>query len=232
VQSVSGDPAIGEVINVTDDSGKNIAKAAYSPNSQIRARVWTFNPEEPVNDEFLYGRILAAKERRLRLPFYKNATALRLLYGEADGLPGLIVDKYNDTLVMQILSAGAEFFKDQIIETLKTIYQPDCIFERSDVEVRALEGLQEHKELVYGSQPKEGMRIEENGINYKVDIVEGQKTGFYLDQRENRQKVNELATGLDVLNCFCYTGGFTLNALAGGAKSVVSVDSSESACVF
>lgn len=229
VQSVSGDPAIGEVINVTDDSGKNIAKAAYSPNSQIRARVWTFNPEEPVNDEFLYGRILAAKERRLRLPFYKNATALRLLYGEADGLPGLIVDKYNDTLVMQILSAGAEFFKDKIIETLKTIYQPECFFERSDVEVRALEGLQEHKELVYGSQPKEGLRIEENGINYKVDIVEGQKTGFYLDQRENRQKVNELATGLDVLNCFCYTGGFTLNALAGGAKSVVSVDSSESA---
>mgnify|MGYP000860160225 CR=1 FL=1 len=229
VENVAGEPEIGETVNVMDNGGKKLARAAFSPNSQIRARVWTFTPDEPVNEEFLYNRILAARERRLQLPSYKTASALRLFYGEADGLPGLVVDKYNDTLIMQILSAGAEIFKSEITEKLKEIYKPDCIFERSDVEIRALEGLQERKGLVFGRLPKEEMSIEENGIRYKVDIVDGQKTGFYLDQRENRQKVNGLAEGLDVLNCFCYTGGFTLNTLAGGAKSVVSVDSSESA---
>jgi len=229
VESVAGEPEIGETVNVMDSRGQKLATAAYSPNSQIRARVWTFTPDEPVNDEFLHHRILAARERRMQLASYKNASALRLFYGEADGLPGLVVDKYNDTLVMQILSAGAEYFKSEIVEKLNVIYKPDCIFERSDVEVRALEGLQERKGLVCGRPPKEGMNIVENDIKFKVNIVEGQKTGFYLDQRENRQKVFELAKGLDVLNCFCYTGGFTLNALAGGAKSVVSVDSSEMA---
>lgn len=226
VEKIVGNPITGETVQVLDDQGKLIAKAAYSPDSQIRARVWTTQPDETVNSNFFEKRIQESINRRDSLRQEGKTTALRLIYGEADGIPGLVVDQYNDALVMQILSAGAEFHRNGIIEILEDLLKPDCIYERSDVEVRVLEGLPVREGLISGKMPEEGLVIVENGIKYQIDIAGGQKTGFYIDQSDNRQKVSELAKGKEVLNCFCYTGGFTLNALAGGAKSVLSVDSS------
>ena len=228
VERVDGNPGSGKTVLVLDEHGKSIAKAAYSPNSQIRARVWTTS-DETVDRKFLENRIRDSINRRDSLRQEGKTTALRLIYGEADGVPGLVVDQYNKTIVMQILSAGAEFQRNEIIGILKDLLNPDCLYERSDVEVRGLEGLPVREELVTGNLPENGLVIEENGIKYQIDVAGGQKTGFYIDQRDNRQKVSGLAQGKDVLNCFCYTGGFTLNALAGGAKSVLSVDSSASA---
>jgi len=225
VERVDGNPGSGETVLIFDEHRKSIAKAAYSPNSQIRARVWTTS-DETVDRKFLEKRIRDSINRRDSLRQEGKTTALRLIYGEADGLPGLVMDQYNKTIVMQILSAGAEFQRNDIIGILKDLLNPDCIYERSDVEVRGLEGLSVREELVTGNLPENGLVIEENGIKYQIDVAGGQKTGFYIDQRDNRQKVSGLAHGKDVLNCFCYTGGFTLNALAGGAKSVLSVDSS------
>jgi 23S rRNA (cytosine1962-C5)-methyltransferase len=144
-------------------------------------------------------------------------------------LPGLIVDQYNDTLVMQILSAGAEHWRETIVNVLVETLQPDCIYERSDVAVRQLEGLPERTSVVYGALPKQPLIITENGLRFEVDILTGQKTGFYLDQRDNRRFCRGIAQDKSVLNCFAYTGGFTVDALAGGAASVLSIDSSEEA---
>lgn len=226
IDHIEGNPRVGETVLVFGEHKNLIARAAYSPASQIRARVWTLDEKETIDRDFLTSRIKASVERR---DIYRNTektSALRLIYGEADGLPGLVVDQYNNTLVVQILSAGPEFYKTEIVEILDESLHPECIFERSDVDVRSLEGLPERQGLLKGKPSAEGLIITENGIQYRVDVSEGQKTGFYIDQRRNRQKVFELAKDKDVLNCFCYTGGFTLNALAGGANSVLSVDSS------
>jgi len=226
IASVDGNPGIGETVKVLDVQGTRIAKAAYSPDSQIRARVWSTNPDEQIDAHFLESRVSASIERRNPLKQSKTTTAMRLLYGEADGIPGLIVDQYNQTIVVQILSAGAEYFRNEIVDILSKTLNPECIYERSDVEVRSLEGLSSREGVLFGRQPEKGIIIEENGIKYEVDVSSGQKTGFYIDQRVNRHKVYEMAKDKDILNCFCYTGGFTLNVLAGGAKSVLSVDSS------
>jgi 23S rRNA (cytosine1962-C5)-methyltransferase len=156
-------------------------------------------------------------------------SAYRLVHAESDGLPGLVVDRYNDTLVMQYLSAGAERWRDAIEAALVASCQPDAIFERSDVAVRDLEGLPERTGLVYGTLPEEPLVITEYGLRFAVDVHEGQKTGFYLDQRDNRLLCQALSKECKVLNGFAFTGGFTVNALAGGAESVLSIDSSEEA---
>lgn len=226
VDLIEGNPGIGETVLVYDVRKTLIAKAAYSPASQIRARVWTLDNGVNIDREFLKTRIKASIERREELRETEQTSALRLIYGEADGLPGLVVDQYNQTLVAQILSAGPEFFRNEIAEILDELLNPDQIYERSDVDIRSLEGLPERQGLIKGSTNSEGLVISENNIKFRVDVSQGQKTGFYIDQRRNRQKVYELAKDRDVLNCFCYTGGFTLNALAGGARSVLSVDSS------
>lgn len=226
IDHVDGNPGVGETALVFDGHKSLIARAAYSPASQIRARVWTIDVKEVIDHDFLTSRIKTSVERRKNYQQIEHTSALRLIYGEADGLPGLVVDQYNNTLVVQILSAGPEYFKDEIVEILDDLLHPDCIFERSDVDVRSLEGLPERQGTIKGKTSPEGLIITENDIHYRVDVSEGQKTGFYIDQRRNRQKVFELAKDRDVLNCFCYTGGFTLNTLAGGARSVLSVDSS------
>ena len=226
IERVEGSPGVGSTVLVLDSRKTLIAKAAYSPASQIRARVWTWNETDSINREFLAQRIKASIRRREYFFETENTTALRLIYGEADGLPGLVVDQYAQTLVIQILSAGAELFRKEIVDILDELINPDRIYERSDVDVRSLEGLPERQGLLKGISSDQGLTISENGIQYRVDVSAGQKTGFYIDQRRNRQKVFELSNGKDVLNCFCYTGGFTLNALAGGASSVLSVDSS------
>ncbi len=226
VERVVGNPGSGETVSVFDARKTLIAKAAYSPASQIRARVWTQDVTETIDRDFLHRKIKSSIERRAFLRTTENSNALRLIYGEADRVPGLVVDQYDQALVMQILSAGPEAFRSEIIEILDDLLHPTLIMERSDVEVRLLEGLPERKGVVQGSLTGEEIEIHENGIRYQVNLSEGQKTGFYIDQRRNRQKVFELSQGKDVLNCFCYTGGFTLNALVGKASSVLSVDSS------
>lgn len=225
IERVDVAPASGETIEVRDANGAFLALAAYSAESQIRARAWTYREGEVVDGSFIRARLAAAIERRRSL-LDAGSTACRLVHAESDGLPGLVVDLYGDTLVIQVLSAGPERWKDEIVQALASLTGLKSIFERSDVEVRALEGLVPRTGALLGAAPGP-VAIIEDGIHYEVNVATGQKTGFYLDQRDNRRIVRELAAGADVLNAFCYTGGFSLSALAGGAKSVLSLDSSE-----
>jgi len=232
IDRLYGSPASGDTVQVRASDGRFLAWAAWSPQSQIRARVWSFEETELPGPELLRGRIEQALALR-HGPALQDAnrqtrqdTALRLVHGEADRLPGLIVDRYGGTLVAQVLSAGIERWRDVLADAL--IEQTGCarIYERSDAEVRELEGLPARTGAMRGDAPAVPLEIVEHGLRYAVDVIGGQKTGFYLDQRDNRRRIRELASGRDVLNCFCYTGGFSLAALAGGAPSVVSVDSS------
>jgi len=165
---------------------------------------------------------------RKDLKLAQHSNGMRLIHGESDGLPGLIVDQYADVLVLQLGSAGVDRWRDTFADIFQELCQPLCIYERSDSDGRELEGLPIRNEILRGTLPAE-LSVTENGIRIAVDIAKGQKTGFYLDQRDNRKMIGELAEGRDVLNCFCYTGGFSLYALRGGAKSVLSIDSSAAA---
>jgi 23S rRNA (cytosine1962-C5)-methyltransferase len=216
----------GETLEVVDSAKNKIARAAYSPRSQIRARVWTFDPKEEIDAGFFRARIMRALAIREALPAAKHTNALRLVHGESDGLPGLIVDRYADVLVAQFLSAGVERWRDPILDVLSELTGCAAIYERSDAEVRKLEGLEARSGFVRGNSNAKRCPIIEYGLNFRVDVEQGQKTGFFLDQRENRQRVRGLAAGREVLDGFAYTGGFSINALAGGAKRVVSVESS------
>ena len=227
IASVDGGPASGDTVEVRDANGSFLALAAYSPESQIRARAWTYREAETVDAGFLRERLAAAIGRRAAM-LDAGHTACRLVHAESDGLPGLVVDRYGEVLVVQVLSAGPERWKDEIVAALASITGLRTIFERSDVEVRTLEGLAPRTGAMLGAAPGP-VAIVEDAIRYEVNVVSGQKTGFYLDQRDNRRIVRGLAAGAEVLNAFCYTGGFSLAALAGGAKSVLSIDSSEEA---
>jgi 23S rRNA (cytosine1962-C5)-methyltransferase len=251
VQDVNGDPASGETVDLLSFKGDFLARAAYSPHSQIRARVWTFDPEEQIDVDFFCKRIRAAIQARTTLGFSTARTygvqhlrtlaptsgdvglrlsnAYRLVYAESDGLPGLIVDRYGDVLVLQSLTAGSEFWKETIADILLEETGLSTIFERSDADVRELEGLSPIVGTIRGHSLQSPISIFEHDLKFKVNLSGGHKTGFYLDQRQNRLRVRELSQRRDVLDCFCYTGGFTVNALAGGAKSVVAVDSSAEA---
>ncbi len=229
VERVAGQPADGETIAVLARDGAFLAWAAYSAASQIRARVWSFDPSDVVDAAFMRGRLEASIRRRDLL--HGASDALRLVHGESDGLPGLIVDRYADVVVVQILSAGAERWRSLWGPALAELTQARAVYERSDVEVRTLEGLVPRSGALVGAV-KEPVRISEEGIAYEVDVIHGQKTGFYLDQRENRALAGALAADAEVLNAFCYTGGFTLAALKGGAARVTSIDTSEEALAF
>ncbi|OGA10419.1 MAG: 23S rRNA methyltransferase [Betaproteobacteria bacterium RIFCSPLOWO2_02_FULL_65_20] len=229
IDKVSGSPASGETVEVRASDGRFLAWAAWSSQSQIRARVWSFEEPDKPDAGWLRGRIGRSLALRRALGPRDGSgrdNALRLVHGEADGLPGLIVDRYADTLVMQVLSAGIERWRDVLADAL--IEQTGCarIYERSDADVRELEGLPARTGAMRGDAPAVPLEIVEHGLCYAVDVIGGQKTGFYLDQRDNRNRIRELASGREVLNCFCYTGGFSIAALAGGALSAVSVDSS------
>jgi len=226
IEKVVGDAQPGETVQVRDIAGNPLALAAFSPQSQIRARVWTFNHEEQVDAAFIRGRLTRALALRESLPAARHTNALRLVNGESDGLPGLVVDRYADVLVVQILSAGIERWRDPILDLLIEISGCEAVFERSDAEVRTLEGLEPRTGFVRGNRNASRCPISEYGLNFRVDVEQGQKTGFFLDQRENRQRVRALAAGREVLDGFCYTGGFALAALAGGAKRVLAVESS------
>ena len=222
------DIASGSTVDLLSFNGQFLARASYSPHSQIRARVWTFD-EEPVDREFFRKRIRASLATRHSLLVTKDTDAYRLIYAESDGIPGLIVDRYGDVLVLQSLTAGSEFWKETIADILVEETGLKNIYERSDADVRELEGLPPMTGNLRGTMPHLPITILEYGLKFLINFESGHKTGFYLDQRANRQRVRGLARYKDVLDCFSYTGGFSINALSGGAKSVLSVDSSSDA---
>jgi 23S rRNA (cytosine1962-C5)-methyltransferase len=226
VERVGGKARAGDTVQVRAADGTPLAVAAYSPQSQIRARVWSFDPEATANAEFFKARVRRALALRAALPAAKHTNALRLVHGESDGLPGVVVDRYADVLVAQFLSAGAERWREAILDALAEATGCEAVFERSDAEVRKLEGLEPRVGFARGNREAKRCPITEYGLNFRVDVEQGQKTGFFLDQRENRQRVRALAAGRGVLDGFSYTGGFAIAALAGGAARVTALESS------
>jgi 23S rRNA (cytosine1962-C5)-methyltransferase len=231
IERVEGKPdeksRSGVTAVVRSSSGQFLARAAFSPKSHIRARVWSFLENEAVDHAMIKRRV--AKALAYRQATVKDTDAIRLIFGEADGFPGLVADWYGGSeghLVCQFQSAGAEAWKTPIVQALMAETGCPNVFERSDASVREREGLARVTGTLAGAEPPDATLVTENGVRYAVDIRTGHKTGFYIDQRDNRRLVMENAAGRDVLNCFCYTGGFSLAALKGGAKSVLSIDSS------
>ena len=219
----------GETVRVEAADGRFLCWGAFSPNSMIRVRAWTFDEAERVEPALFQRRIARALALRARLPIASDG--VRLVHGEADGLPGLIVDRYGDVLSAQFLSAGMERWRDVIANALLAATGLQRLYERSDAGVRALEGLEPRTGWLRGEGATE-LSIREHGWRLNLDVAQGHKTGFYLDQRDNRALFSQWVRhfGLQrVLNCYCYTGGFSVAALAGGAQQVVSVDSSASA---
>ena len=228
IHHVEDEPASGSTVDLLSFNKQFLARASYSPHSQIRARMWTFK-DEPIDKEFFRKKIRASLATRYELQVEHNINAARLIYAESDHLPGLIVDRYGDVLVLQSLTAGSEYWKETIADLLLEETGLENIYERSDADVRELEGLEQKVGILRGTIPQPQLTIYEHGLKFLINIEHGHKTGFYLDQSRNRLRVRELAQDKDILDCFCYTGGFTVNALAGGAKSVLSVDASEEA---
>jgi 23S rRNA (cytosine1962-C5)-methyltransferase len=229
VAEVKGDPGNGETVRVLGPDGSMLATGAYSPQSQIRVRVWSFDPAEVIDRAFFQKRLKRALSARAQLLEAGQTTACRLVNAESDGLPGLIVDRYHDFLVCQLLSSGAEHWRDEIVACLDEIAQPKGMYERSDSDTRVMEGLEPRSGQLLGEEPPEYVEITEHGIRFLVDIRYGHKTGFYLDQRENRLAISEFSRGAEVLNCFSYTGGFGLAALKGVAIGVTNVEASPDA---
>lgn len=229
IKKIKGKPGLGDAVTVYSADGKYLATAAYSPQSQIRARVWTFDQNEMIDVAFFKKRILRAFDARTQVISDGGLTGFRLSAAESDGLPGITIDKFDNYLVCQLLSAGAEREKGTLMQALREVF-PDChIYERSDVEVRKKEGLEPIKGVLHGDAPTEPVKIIENGLTLEVDILNGHKTGFYLDQRDSRKALERFSKDKTVLNCFCYTGTFGLYALRGGCEKVINVDVSQPA---
>ena len=221
-----GEP--GAIAHVRDSRGRFLGQAMVNLKSQIAGRLIT-RSEEKIDAAFFERRIRDAVSRCDRS--VHGPDACRLIYGEADHLPGLIVDRYADLLVAQILTAGMERVRGMVLEALREAVKPRAIHERNDASPRKLEGLELHKGFAWGGG-ETGLWIQEGKLSFFVEVAEGQKTGLFLDQRENRQVVKSLAAGREVLDCFCYSGGFALNAATGGAASVVGVDMSADAITW
>lgn len=225
IARVKGTPKAGETVSLHSADGDWLGYAAWSPQSQIRARVWSFQQNDMIDATFFKERMTAAKQLRDGLNIRSNA--YRLVAAEADQLPGITIDKYDNWLVCQLLSTGADFWRDAIVSALRDLF-PECnIFERSDVDVRQKEGLAPVVQLLYshnGELPPATVWIEENGLELGVDIQTGHKTGYYLDQRDSRAAIQKYVLGKRVLNAFSYTGGFGLYAAAAGAAEVVNLD--------
>ncbi|QFI37334.1 methyltransferase domain-containing protein [Moritella marina ATCC 15381] len=229
VQKVKGEVAVGGTVDIMSAGGEWLASGSYSPESQIRVRVWHYDRGVEIDQAFFEKRIKQAQSLRDELIEEKGLTGYRLIAAESDSLPGITIDRYNDFLVCQLLSAGADFHRETLVAALSVLY-PECsIYERSDVAVRKKEGLELVQGVLKGEEPPEAVIIEENGVKIEVDIKGGHKTGFYLDQRDNRKAAAKYAKGKDVLNCFSYTGGFGVYALQAGAKSITNVDLSQPA---
>ncbi|MDN5330819.1 MAG: rRNA (cytosine1962-C5)-methyltransferase [Tepidanaerobacteraceae bacterium] len=225
IEKIEGNYSPGDLVEVYDFKGKFLGRGYINPLSQITVRILTRNKDEEIDRNFFKKRIEDAFEYRQKLGFKGS---FRLVYGEADFLPALIVDKFEDVFVIQTLALGMERFKDVIVDILREMFQPRGIYERNDVPVRELEGLPLTKGCLYGNVP-EKILIEENGLKLYVDVINGQKTGYFFDQKENRLAIGPFVKGAEVLECFCYTGSFALSAARFGAKKVIAFDSSSEA---
>src|SRR5438128_11551203 len=226
IAKVDGAPGAGDTVALHAADGAFLALAAWSPKSSIRARVWSFDAREKIDPAFFVRRVLAAVHARDGLLDAAH-NSCRLIHAESDGLPGVIADRYGTVLVVQLLAAGAEAWREALFTALRTTTGCDVVYERSDADVRTLEGLPPRAGMVSGTL-RQRVALIEDGLTYYVDVAHGQKTGFYLDQRDNRRHVRALARDRDVLNCFAYTGGFTVPALAGKARTTLCLDSSPS----
>lgn len=224
IARVEGDPQAGDAVAVHAADGAPLAVAAYSPQSQIRARVWDWAVHD-IDAAFIAQRVAHAAGGRDMLPAGVT-DGLRLVHGESDGLPGVIADRYGDTVVVQLLSTGGERWRDAVADALAALPGVARVIERSDADVRVLEGLEPRSGLLRGTAADGPLIVTEHGLRFSVDAGQGHKTGFYLDQRDNRLLLRGMAKGRTVLDCFCYSGGFALNALAGGAAAVTAIDSS------
>lgn len=228
IDRVAGYPGNGDTVPIYTSQGAFLAHAAYHSQAPIAARVWSWQQDERIDGAFFYRKLTQAIALRKDLGVSQQSTGFRLVHGESDGLPGLVVDRYDRVLVIQIGSVGVERWRETLLDILKALCDPICIYERSDTEVRELEGLTKRTGVLWGELPHD-LTIKEYGLHFAVDAAHGQKTGFYLDQRDNRAKIRALAKDKEVLNCFCYSGGFSVYASQGGAKSILSVDSSDNA---
>ena len=227
IARVEGQPDSGELVRVDASDGSVLGWGAFSPSSTLRVRMWSFAEDEYPDDDWLSQRLAEAVARRAGLAVRSNA--LRLVFGEADRLPGLIVDRYDTQLVVQYLAAGIEARREALLDILPRVTGCSAIYERSDAASRRREGLESREGPVAGPPPRGPIEVHEDGVHYQVDVVQGHKTGFYIDQRDNRRRLASIAQGRSLLNCFCYTGGFTLAALKAGAREAWSIDSSADA---
>ena len=225
VHHIKGEVAPGDIVEVFTHDDKFIGMGYINPKSLIIIRLLTRDSKEEINEQFFHRRISAAWEYRKKIGYTENC---RLIFGEADFLPALIIDKFNDYFVIQTLSLGIEMWKEAIVKSLQTNFSPKGIYERNDVPVRELEGLEQKKGFL--SEPFDtNIIINENGLRFQVDIENGQKTGYFLDQQDNRRAIENIVKGADVLGAFTYTGTFEIHAAHYGAKSVLGIDISESA---
>ncbi|WP_286267641.1 class I SAM-dependent methyltransferase [Thalassotalea atypica] len=229
INKVKGNPMQGETVDVFDNKGNWLAKGAYSPESQMRIRVWSFDEHEEIDRTFFLNKLISAQSRRDWFIEQGQLTGYRLIAGESDGLPGITIDIYDDLIVCQLLSAGAEFHRHTLVDCLNELYPQHAIYERSDVDVRKKEGLPKQTGWLSKETDSTERVISEHGIKIYVDVEKGHKTGFYLDQRDSRLAAGKYAKGKSVLNCFSYTGTFSLHCAANGAKSVTNVDVSQTA---
>ena len=230
IERIVGDPQDGDIVDVLDNGGNFLARGYLNRKSQIAVRILTRDIEEEVNEALFRRRIAdAINYRRDLLGLMPTYDAYRLIHDAADFLPGLIVDKYSDYLVVQILTLGMERRKDLIVEILEGILAPKGVYERSDSRIREKEGLMLRTGLLRGQEPSDSVMIQQNGVRLLVNFKEGQKTGAFLDQRENVEIAASYAEGREVLDCFCYTGNFSVWTARRGAKNVVGVDMSKRA---
>lgn len=224
IHNIKGQPLAGATVDVVAHDGRWLGRGAWSPESQIQVRIWSFDREQEIDRAFFLRRIERAQKARDALIARQGLTGYRLIAAESDGLPGITIDRYANVLVCQLLSAGADYWRDTLVSVLAELY-PDCaIYERSDVDSRKKEGLALTTGLLHGELPPMPVVIEENGVKIAVDVTTGHKTGFYLDQRDNRAVAARSVAGKSVLNCFCYTGTFGVYAAKGGAASIENVD--------
>ncbi len=215
----------GEIVDVFTFDKKFIGRGYYNPQSQISVRLLTRDKNETIDDKFFYNRILQAWQYRQKIGYSENC---RLIFGEADDMPQLIIDKFNDYFVIQTLALGIDVWKPAIVKALEKIFTPQGIYERNDVPVRELEGMEQHKGFL-SAEFDTNIVINENGIKFNIDIANGQKTGYFLDQQDNRRAIQHIVKDADVLGAFCYTGSFEISAAYYGAKSVLGLDISHNA---
>lgn len=230
IDAIKGNPGAGDIVLARDSSGNNVALGFFNPSTDIAFRVLTRKCEENISPYFWQSRVHEASKLRQKI-IGEQTNAYRLINAEGDGFPGLIVDVYNTTLVFSIATAGMEKQKNHILNALISQLKPKLIYEQSDSRSRKLEGLEGRIGVVLGKNGSGSVEIMENGLRFEVDVVSGQKTGFFLDQRVNREKIGALSRDNHVLNCFAYTAAFSVYCAEGGAKRVISLDISKPACI-